>query len=141
MSNQEQLQRAMDEVKRLRGAGGTEGGVLEFLFGLGMAVAGGWLITNQVTVHSGAWMLFGVNAFGLSLLPFLLGVGILFFNGNSVLGWLLTFSGVVIVLAGVLMNMGIYWRATSLFNTLVMWGLLAGGLGLLARSLRPHARN
>jgi hypothetical protein len=34
------------------------------------------------------------------------------------------------------MNMDIYFRQTSLFNTLMMLGLLFGGLGLLARSLR-----
>jgi uncharacterized protein len=33
-------------------------------------------------------------------------------------------------------NLRIYFRTTSLFDTLVMLGLLAGGLGLIARSLR-----
>jgi uncharacterized protein len=32
--------------------------------------------------------------------------------------------------------MSIYFRPTSLFNTLVMLVLLVGGLGLIARSLR-----
>ncbi len=31
-----------------------------------------------------------------------------------------------------------YFRATSLFDTLVILGLLAGGLGLVARSLRAQ---
>ena len=44
-----------------------------------------------------------------------------------------------IILAGVLMNMDIYFRQTSLFNTLMMLGLLVGGLGLIARSLRAGA--
>jgi hypothetical protein len=35
------------------------------------------------------------------------------------------------------MNLRIYFEPTSLFNTLIMLVLLAGGLGLLARSLRP----
>ena len=61
---------------------------------------------------------------------------LLFFNGKSFLGWLLTAVGAVIILAGVLMHMDIYFRQTSLFNTLVMLGLLFGGLGLVARSLR-----
>ena len=47
-----------------------------------------------------------------------------------------TMGGVVIILAGVLMHMDIYFRQTSLFNTLVMLGLLFGGVGLVARSLR-----
>ena len=121
-----------------RGAGGTSGGVGEFLLGLGMAVAGAYLLTQRVTVTSGHWTLWGYNAFGLSLLPLLFGVGLLFFNGRSAAGWLLTFAGVVIILAGIIMNLGVYFQSTSLFNTLVMLVLLAGGVGLVARSLRAH---
>lgn len=128
----------MDDLKRSRGAGGTPGGVGEFLVGLAMAVAGGYLLTQQVTVTSGFWTLWGYNAFGFTLIPLLFGVGLLFFNGRSVLGWLLVFTGAVIILAGILMNLGIYFRSTSLFNTLVMLVLLAGGIGLVARSLRAH---
>ena len=121
-----------------RGAGGTSGGVGEFLLGLGMSVAGAYLLTQRVTVTSGYWSLWGYNAFGLSLLPLLFGVGLLFFNGRSIAGWLLTFCGVVIVLVGIIANLGVYFQPTSLFNTLVMLVLLAGGVGLVARSLRPH---
>jgi uncharacterized protein len=32
--------------------------------------------------------------------------------------------------------MDVYFRPTTLFNTLVMLGLMFGGLGLVARSLR-----
>ena len=121
-----------------RGAGGTPGGIGEFFLGLAMAVAGGYLLTNQVTVTSGFWQLWGYNTFGLSLLPLLVGVGILFFNGRSAWGWLLAVAGAVIILVGVLVHLQIFFRPTSLFNTLVMLGLLAAGLGLIARSLRAH---
>ena len=127
-----------EEEKVARGAGGTSGGVGEFLLGLGMSVAGAYLLTQRVTVTSGYWTLWGYNAFGLSLLPLLFGIGLLFFNGRSVAGWLLTFVGVVIVLMGIIMNLDIYFQPTSLFNTIVMLVLLAGGIGLVARSLRPH---
>ena len=127
-----------DEVEEKRGAGGTRGGVGEFLLGLGMAVAGAYLLTQQVTVTSGYWTLWGYNAFGLSLLPLLFGVGLLFFNGRSIAGWLLTFAGVVIIFVGIIANLGVYFQATSLFNTIIMLVLLAGGIGLVARSLRAH---
>lgn len=118
------------------GAGGTPGGTWSFLLGLAMAVVGVYTLTSQVEVTTAHWTLFGVNDFGLSLLPFLIGVGILFFDGGAKLGWLLAGLGLLIVLAGVLMNIGIYFRPTSLFNTLMMLGLIAGGLGLMARALR-----
>lgn len=121
-----------------QGPGGTRGGTGEFLIGLIMTVAGGWLLSNQVSVYSGGWTLYGHNAFGLSLIPFIAGVALLFFNGRSILGWLLLLAGLTIIGAGILMNMNIYFRQTSLFNTLMMLVLLFGGLGLLARSVRDH---
>jgi predicted membrane channel-forming protein YqfA (hemolysin III family) len=127
-----------DEERSTRGAGGTPGGVGEFLAGLAMAVAGGYMLTQRVTVQSGYWTMWGYSTFGLSLLPLLIGVGLLFYNGRSIAGWLLTFVGVVIIFVGILMNLQIYFQPTSLFNTVVMLILLAGGLGLVARSLRPH---
>ena len=127
-----------EEERRVRGAGGTPGGVGEFLFGLAMAVAGGYLLMRQVSVTTGYWTLWGYNTFGLSLLPLVVGVGLLFYNGKSIAGWLLTFVGVVIIFTGVLMNLQIYFQQTSLFNLIVILILLAGGLGLVARSLRPH---
>lgn len=131
-------EKTLGDEKHFRGAGGTRGGVGEFLLGVGMAVAGAYLLTQRVSVTSGSWTLWGYNAFGLSLLPLLFGVGLLFFNGKSPAGWLLTFAGVVIILAGVIANLGLYFQPTSLFNTLVMLVLLAGGVGLVARSLRAH---
>ena len=126
----------MDET-HFRGAGGTEGGMAMFFIGFAMAVAGAWLLTNQVTVTSGYWQLWGYNAFGLSLLPFVIGIAFLFFDGKSIVGWVLTLTGAVIIFIGIIANLEIYFRPTSLFNTLAMLVLLLGGIGLVARSLRP----
>ncbi len=121
----------------MAGAGGTPGGVGQFFIGLMCAVAGGWLLTNQVSVSSGGmWNIYGYNGFGLSLIPFILGTGLIFFNGKSIVGWLLLAAGLVIVLVGILSNLNIYFRPTSLFNTLLMLALLAGGIGAMAAALR-----
>ncbi len=121
-----------------RGAGGTPGGIGTFIAGAAMIVAGGWLLMNQVTVSSGVWELFGINAFGLSLLPLVIGIGLLFFNGKSLPGWILTGAGTVIIFIGIISQLHIFFRPTSLFNTLVMLGLIAGGIGMVARSLRSQ---
>jgi hypothetical protein len=118
------------------GPGGTSGGVGAFFAGVLMVAAGGYLLLNQVQVTTSYWSFGGQGSFGLSLLPLLAGIAFLFFDGKSILGWLLTAAGAVIILAGVLMHMDIYFRPTSLFNTLVMLALLFGGVGLVARSLR-----
>ena len=121
----------------MAGAGGTPGGVGQFFIGLMCAVAGGWLLTNQVQVTSGGfWSFYGVSSFGLSLIPFLVGTGMIFFNGKSVVGWLLLAAGITIIIVGVLANLRIYFQPTSLFNTLMMLGLLAGGIGAMAAALK-----
>jgi len=103
-----------------------------------MAAAGAYLLVSNVTVTSGFWSLWGYNSFGLSLLPLIFGIGLLFFNGRSKVGWLLLFVGIVIIFAGIIMNLHIYFQPLSLFSTLIMLALLAGGVGLVARSLRTH---
>lgn len=119
----------------IEGAGGTPGGIGQFLFGFALAVAGGWLLMNQVIVSGGSWGLWGYNSFGLSLVPFILGVGLLFFNGKSVLGWLLLIAALVIIFAGIIVNLRIHFLSATLFETLTMLVLLCGGIGLIARSL------
>ena len=121
-----------------RGAGGTPGGMGQFLIGLVMAVAGGYLITSNVTVHSGFWTFGGYDTFGLSLVPLIFGIGIVVFNGKSVLGWFLLLAGAVIIFTGILMHLRIYFEHTSLFNTIVMLVLLFGGIGLMARAVKAH---
>ena len=131
----------MNNQTRIRGAGGTPGGLVEFFVGLAMAIAGAYLITNQVVVVSSFWTVWGYNTFGLSLLPLIVGIGMLFFNGRSIIGWVLLFIGLVVIFTGILMNLQIYFQRTSLFNTIVMIVLLAGGIGLILRALAPHAQS
>ncbi len=78
------------------------------------------------------------SSFGLTLVPLLLGIGTLFVNGKSILGWGLTVGGLLFIAAGILMNLHVYFRTTTLFDVLVMFGLIAAGLGLVVKSLRPH---
>ena len=118
--------------------GGTPGGLRHFLLGFIMACIGGYLLCNQVMVMGSYWSFYGANTFGVTLLPMLFGIGILFWNGRSAIGWLLTLAGALFIFAGVIANLHIYFRPASLFETIVMLTLLVGGLGLIARSMRPH---
>jgi len=130
-------------MRDLRDVGGTPGGFGTFVFGLALAIAGGYLLMQQVDVHGGYWA-WGDSgrgrSFGLTLIPLLLGVVILFANGSSMIGKLLTFGGVIVILLGVIMNMDIHFRTTSLFNTLMMLVLLMAGIGLIVRSARGPVR-
>ncbi|MBZ5584308.1 MAG: hypothetical protein LAQ30_19260 [Acidobacteriia bacterium] len=119
--------------------GGTPGGLGYFLIGFIMACLGGYLLSNQVMVVGSYWNFYGTNTFGVTLVPMLIGIAILFWNGRNIIGWLLTAGGALFILAGVIANMHIYFQPASLFNTLVMLILLVGGLALIARALRSRA--
>jgi hypothetical protein len=126
------------QARKFEGPGGTPGGLGTFLLGGALAIVGGYLIMTQVNVTSGYWQWWGRNTFGLTLSPLVIGIGVLFFNGRSVVGWALAGGGLLIIFAGVLSNLVIYFRQTSLFNVILMLVLFTGGLGLMARALKRH---
>lgn len=129
----------LPETQKKRGAGGSPGGLGSFFAGLAMAIAGGYLFLRDINVYSSSWTVGGFNGFGMSLFPLLLGIGILFFNGKSKLGWLLTFAGVIIIFVGIIASLNFYFASTNLFNTLVMLVLLVGGIGLIGRSMKSSS--
>lgn len=121
---------------KIKGPGGTSGGIYTFLMGLGMTIAGGFLFVNHVKVGYGFWHFFGRNTQGLVLIPLIVGIGFLFFNSKSVVGWILTGAGALMIFLGVIVPLRFHFPQTSLFNLLIMLGLLVGGIGLVLRSLR-----
>jgi hypothetical protein len=126
------------EDRRFSDVGGTPGGLRHFLLGLIMACVGGYLLSSRVIVATGYWNFYGQHSFGVTLLPMLLGVALLFWNGRSIAGWVLTSAGALFIFAGIIGNLHIYFAPTTLFETFVMLVLLVGGLGLVARAMFPH---
>jgi hypothetical protein len=125
--------------ERRRGAGGTPGGLGEFIAGALLACVGAYLLLSRVTVTTGFWSFGGMNhPFGVMLVPLIAGIAVLFANGKSILGWALTGGTLIAILLGVLLNMNIYFQQTSLVVVLVMVATLGAGIGLVFRSVRPH---
>lgn len=127
----------------MRGAGGTEGGVGRFLIGLAMFIGGAYLLLNAIYVGSG----FGLGAVlyqfgwghvtgGMILIPFLFGVGFLFYDAKSWIGWVLTAGSLVALVFGVLASVHFALRPMSAFELLSILVLCFGGLGLLLSALR-----
>jgi hypothetical protein len=125
----------------IRNVGGTPGGTRTFFLGIVLIIIGGYLLFDHVQVHGGFWNMRGLGgygqSFGITLIPMLLGVGILFANGKSLVGRVLTGGGLLIILVGIIANLNIHFQRTSLFNTLVMLVCLVGGIGLVVRSVMP----
>ncbi len=114
--------------------------LMPLVFGLVLTVAGLYLIIQRVTIYSGAyywnrWA--GQESFGLTLIPLLIGIGLLVY-GKQLLGWALTGAGTLIILLGILVNMQMAFRPASLYEVILMFGMVVAGLGLSARSLRSR---
>jgi hypothetical protein len=127
------------------GAGGTQGGGGRFFIGLAMLVAGGYLFFNsiQVTNHfhlGGAFFsMGGMNVTGgLVLVPFVFGVGLIFYNAGNPLGWMLAAASLIMLGIGVISKIDFRMARMSAFDILMILTLFLGGLGLFLSSLKER---
>ena len=127
----------------MRGAGGSDGGIGSFVIGFAMMVGGGYLLLNGMIVRPNFGL--GARVFGIAgvpitsgmiLIPFMFGVGMIFYNSRNWIGWILAGASLLALIFGVIANMTIQLAHMSAFDLLVILVLLVGGLGLFLRSLR-----
>ena len=124
----------------MKGAGGTSGGIGQFFLGLIMMCGGFYLLLNGIVVSSSfglATRLFGIG--GLVLVPLIIGVGIIFYNARSALGWLLAAGSLAAMIFGVIASLSLNLRTMTAFELIGILVLAFGGLGLFLRSLRASA--
>lgn len=132
----------------MQGAGGTEGGTGRFFIGLIMMVAGGYLFLHSINVSIGmglgyqffsAWG-FGITS-GMVLVPFIFGVGMIFYNARNMIGWVLAIASLVMLAFGVIAQTHFNLRAMTAFDLITILVLLVGGIGLFLSSLRSSKSN
>ena len=126
-----------------RGAGGSDGGTGSFLIGLIMMVGGGYLLLNGIVVRPNFGIgsrVFGIGGVsitsGMVLIPFMFGVGMIFYNSRNWAGWILAVGAMIALVFGVIANMTLQLERMSAFDLIVILVLLVGGIGLFLRSLR-----
>lgn len=132
----------------MRGAGGTNGGSGTFILGLIMMCAGGYLLLRGIVVQPQFGMrmaLFNMGGVpvttGMVLIPFIFGVGIIFYNAKNYAGWALAGGSVIAMVVGVIASLRLEMARMSVFDLLVILVLLMGGIGLFLRSLRESRRS
>ena len=84
------------------------------------------------------WGGFGMNtslATGLMLVPLLIGIGLLFFLDRKWIGWVVTAIGLLAILVTLLTSVRFRPVSASLWQYVVMFGMIAAGCGLVARGL------
>ncbi len=132
----------------MKGAGGKSGGVGTFFLGLAMMCGGGYLLLQSITVTHSFGM--GMSLYrmpwigggdfsitsGMVLVPFIFGIGMVFYNSRNILGWILFCGSLITLVFGVLATVRFVMRGMSAFDLIVILILAVGGLGLFLRSLR-----
>jgi hypothetical protein len=129
-----------------------------FLIGGALFAAGIFLFTDQVMVNSGmlgmGWgsnyggragssfggmFSFGAGqGFGLLMIPFGAGVALLLADAYRRVGWFLVVASSAAVGAAVLQSLMFSFRTASLWSLMTMITMIAGGGGLMFKSLRDY---
>jgi hypothetical protein len=129
----------------INGAGGTSGGIGKFFLGIAMFVAGMYLLLKNIYVQNSFGFgspFFNVGGLsvtsGMILIPFIIGVAMLFFNSKNILGWVLAIGSIVLLVVGVISSIHFTLAGMSAFDILMILVLVAGGLGLFLSSFRNH---
>lgn len=78
---------------------------------------------------------FGVTS-GMVMIPFMFGVGMLFYSSKNIFGWILSVGSIVALIFGVISSVHFRFKAMSAFDLIVILVLAVGGLGLFLRSLK-----
>jgi len=127
----------------MQGAGGTKGGLGQFFIGLIMLCGGFYMLLNSIIITSNlgfATRLYHFSGYGVTsgmiMIPFMFGVGIIFYNGKNLIGWLLSLGSVAALIFGVISTIRFSFRGMSAFDLMVILVLAIGGLGLFLRSLK-----
>lgn len=131
----------------MKGAGGTSGGFGQFFIGLIMMCGGFYMLLNAITVTSSFGMgmrLYGFSAMGnnfnitsgMIMIPFMFGVGLIFYNSKNILGWILSIGSIAGLIFGVISSIRFSFRTMTSFDLIVILVLAIGGLGLFLRSLK-----
>ena len=118
----------------------TDGDLMQFFGGLVMLAVGLYMILQNINVTSN-WGLYSyhIGSFHLSngmiMLPAVVGIGMLFMMEKKLFGWIVLAIGIAIILASVFLTTHLYWKTTSAYTFIIMFGLTAAGAGMVIRQL------
>ena len=113
--------------------------LLQFVGGLAMLAVGLYFFMAKVHVTTmwGYGSLFGISwlSSGLVVVPFVIGVIMMFVSPKSLWGKLVAGLGLLIIIASVIASTHLYLSRITLYEWLLMLVLIFGGAGLVARVL------
>ncbi|MBX2864706.1 MAG: hypothetical protein KTR27_14245 [Leptolyngbyaceae cyanobacterium MAG.088] len=110
-----------------------------------MMIAGGYLflssikIVNNFSLGYSLYRMGGLNlTSGLVLVPFIFGVGLIFYNAKNLIGWLLATASLIMLVFGVIASIDFRLAPMSAFELMTILVLAVGGLGVFLSSLQDY---
>ena len=125
--------------------GGKDGGEGLFLGGLALMIAGLYFFLDSVKVSSGQFGAISgmigrgrqgmeTTSMGIVFVPFLIGVGVLFYDSAKRWAWWLSGLGLVLIVIEMMSRIRFVMEIKT-STLLLMFILIAAGAGLVARAL------
>ena len=110
---------------------------LELLIGIVLVAAGLFMLSKRVIVHTG-WSMWRIGSFNLSsgtvIIPLLIGIIWYFYNPKSLISKIIIGLSIVFIVLSIIMSVSINFTATSMFDYVLILGMVAAGFGLLLKS-------
>lgn len=114
-----------------------------FFLGLIMMIVGAYLLLVSIEVSnrlSFGYAIFAIGGHGVTtgmlFIPMIFGIGMIFYNPDNNLGWLLVILSGILLLFGIISSLNLHLRNMSAFELIMILVLLVGGIGLFLGSLR-----
>lgn len=116
--------------------GGNE--LLQFFIGVILLGTGLFILSKRVMVGS-SWYVWRIGGFDLSsgmvTVPLIIGIIWQFYNPKSMIPKIIMTLGAVFIVATIIMSVRINFVTTSMFDYILMFGMMAAGSGLLIKTL------
>ena len=112
--------------------------LLQLFMGIILICVGLFMFSQKVIVHTG-WLSWSIGGFNLSsgtiTIPLLISIIWYFLNPKSIVPKLLMILGVILIIVSVIMSLRINFVASTLFDYVLIFGMMAAGSGLSLRVL------
>ena len=109
---------------------------LELLVGIVLLVAGLFMLSKRVIVHTG-WYTWRIGSFNLSsgtvIIPLLIGIIWYFYNPKSFMSKVIIGLSIVFIVISIIMSVSLNFMATSMFDYVLILGMSAAGFGLILK--------
>ena len=111
--------------------------LLELIIGIALLGAGLFMLSKRVIVHTG-WYMWRIGSFNLSsgtvVIPLIIGIIWYFYNPKSIASKIIMGLGALFIVVSVIMSVSINFLATSMFDYIIILGMIGAGIGLLLKN-------